>query len=140
MPSPKKANTTKMLVQIEAELHAKADQRRRREKTNWSRVITELLRRWTAGANDAALAAPVRSLRVRTTGPSPEEFRAWSEKKKQDDPAYRRAATERVDPASINWHTSLAAVFREEALMKGKALPAGALEALDEDDDGARDV
>lgn len=120
MPARRKGNHTSMLVQVARELHAAADARRRTERLTWDRVISTLLARWIAGADDSSLGASVRQPRRPAAGHAV-----------KPEPS---ADTLRVDPASIEWHGSLAQLFRAEAKKRGRLLPADALETLDVED------
>ena len=106
-----------MLVQVARELHAAADARRRTARLTWDRVISTLLARWIAGADDSSLGASVRQPRRPAAGHAV-----------KPEPS---ADTLRVDPASIEWHGSLAQLFRAEAKKRGEAVPDEALESLD---------
>ncbi len=119
MPSQKKSDSTRMLVQIPRDVHRAADERRRTERTTWGRIVTELLRRWAAGADDRVVAGPIR--RARPLAPDPAR-------------GDTRANTLWVDPASVVWHRSLADVFRAEAARQGRVIPPGSLSELDDDD------
>jgi len=130
VPSPTKAGTTRMLLQILSDVHAGADARRRKEGMTWDRVITELLRRWGAGGSDEALSAPVR---VRAARPSPER----DTEHRRATLAQPRAEAKRVDPTSIKWHRSLSGLLAAEAQRSGKSVPAGALDGLIDDDQEA---
>ena len=76
MPSKKKAGTVRILSQIPELVHQVADKRRRAEGLTWDALLVTLLTRWAAGADDGALAAPMRATRSRATGPDAEAFRA----------------------------------------------------------------
>ena len=118
MPSKKKAGHTAVLAHVVSGVHRQADDRRRAERLTWAKLITTLLQRYAAGAADAALSAPVR--RPRELAP---------DSAVQGD---RRANSGWVDPASITWHRSLSRLVAADAARKGKAIPAGALDALDD--------
>lgn len=138
MPSPTKPDHTRVLVQVADDVHAAADARRRREGVTWSRVVTELLQRWASGADDAALTKPVRVGRPATPeGVELEQLVAeWMQ-----DPAYRRAATERVDINKLTRYGSLGELLAAGAARAGRAVPPGAVAAVDaEVDDGEVDA
>ncbi len=132
MPSPKKQGHTALLVQVHNDTHGKADARRRREGVTWSAVINMLLRRWADGADDDVLKAPVR--RSTPTNLNAEEAERLAAEW-MNDPAYARAATERVDIATLPRYRSLGELLAAEAARAGRTIPASVVAELEDDDD-----
>jgi hypothetical protein len=136
MPSPKRPNTTRVLVQVPTDVHAAADTRRRRERTTWGRVVAELLRRWAEG-DEVALTRPVKIGRAAT--PDAAETERLHQHWMATNEAYRRACTEKVDSSKLPRYRSLGELLRADAMKAGKVVPPGALAELDKlgrDDDG----
>ena len=131
MPSKIKVGTKRILSQIARPLHDVADKRRRREGITWDQLLTSLLSRWASGADDIALAAPVRPLRP--AGPDAAEVKLQHEKWMREDPEYRRAASEKVDPSTLKFG-SLAECLAADALRRGHVVPAGAFDDVEADD------
>ncbi len=134
MPSPKKLDHTTILAQTPDDIHAQADSRRRREGVTWARLITTLLQRYAAGADDQGISAPVRVRAARPSAEQDHEFRKAAELAAKANPG---ASTSWVDPASITWHRSLSGLLAAEAASTGKSVPAGALDGLIDDDQEA---
>jgi hypothetical protein len=120
MPSVKKTGHTALLVQVADDVHQRADRRRRVEHLTWGRVISELLLRYAAGADDAHLAAPVRLPRQLAPDSAIHGV-----------PGLNAGY---VDPSSITWHRGLPALIRAEAARKGRSIPTDALAGLDDED------
>lgn len=137
MPSPKKPGTTRMLVQVPTDAHAAADARRRRERTTWSRVVTELLRRWSAG-DEAAVTAPVRKPRYVQPPPEPgserTHFIAVCEQWDKEHPDLAKKAAAPVDISKVPRYRSLGELLRADAVKAGREVLPGALAALDEEE------
>ena len=135
MPRKSRAGTTNVLVQIPDDVHAAADERRRREGATWSKVISTLLARWSTGADEAALTAPVKLGRPAT--PEGEEAQRHHEHLMATSEGYRKAATEKVIPTKT--YRSLGELFAARAAREGRRVPAEELAALEadlEDDEG----
>jgi hypothetical protein len=135
MPRKVRPGTTPVLAQIPDDVHAAADARRRREGVTWSKVITTLLSRWSAGADEAALAKPVKFGRPAT--PDAEEVERLHEHLMGTSERYRRAATERVVPTKT--YRSLGELLAARAAREGRAVAAeviAAVAALEDEEDG----
>ncbi len=132
MPSPKKPGHKALLVQVPDDVHTAADRRRRVENVTWPRLIAELLRRWVSG-DQPALDAPVRC--VRPAGPDSDEAARLHEKWKREDPAYARAATERVDITTLPRYRSFGELLAADAAKAGRTIPANVAAELEDDDD-----
>ena len=131
MPSPKKPGHTRLLVAVPDDVHEKANARRRRETTTWSRIVTELLRRWGEG-DDAALSKPVKVGRPST--PEAAEMERLHEQWMRENPAYAKACTEKVDVTKLKRYRSLAELFAADAAREGRVVPAEALAEFDSED------
>lgn len=137
MPSPKRAGHTTVLVQIADEVHGTADARRRSEQLTWSKLISTLLSRWSAGTDGAALTKPVRVGRPAT--PEAAEMQRlvdeWTK-----DPVYATACTEKVDISNLKRYRSLGELLAAGAARAAPVLPPAVVAKLDEDDDEVGDV
>ena len=131
MPSRIKVGTKRILSQIARPLHDVADKRRRREGITWDQLLTSLLSRWASGADDIALAAPVRPLRP--PGPDAAEVKQHHEHWMKTDEAYRRAASEKVDPSTLTFG-SLTECLAADAARRGHVVPAGAFDLVEADE------
>jgi hypothetical protein len=116
MPRKPRPGTTPVLAQVPNDIHAKADVRRRRERATWNVVIATLLSRWGRG-DDGAVAKPVKVGRP-TTPEAAELERFVAEWMK--DPAYRKAATERVDITKLTRYRSLGELLAAGAAKAGR--------------------
>lgn len=137
MPSPKRSNTTRMLVQVPDAVHEKADARRRHEGATWSKLVATLLERWAAGDDAASIPRPVRLPRPAT--PEAAEAQRLHEKWMRENELYRRACTEQIAPDGPTYK-SAAELFAATAPREGRRVPlelvAAASAELHDEDDG----
>ena len=137
MPSPTKPGTTRVLVQIPDDIHARAGTRRRREGVTWSRVISTLLERWAVG-DDASIAKPVKVGRPAT--PEAAEAKRLHQHWMATDDGYRRACTEPVDITKLVRFRSPGELFAAHVPREGRTVTREAVAAVDADrDDGVTD-
>ena len=130
MPRKQRPGTTPVLVQIDDPVHAAADKRRRAEGITWTKVISTLLARWSAEADDTAL---TNAVKARPATPEAAEMDRWHEHQMATNESYRRAATEKVDPTKLKWHRSLGELLAAGAAHEDRPVLAEALTALDMD-------
>jgi hypothetical protein len=142
MPSPKRPNTTRILVQVPTDVHGAADKRRRLERTTWGRVVTELLRRWSAG-DDGALTAPIRKPKYVQPPPEPGSERAHYlatvEAWEREHPDLAAKGREKVDISKLPRYRSLGELLAADAAKAGRRLSPEertALEKVGKDSDG----
>ena len=135
MPRKPRPGTTAVLVQIPDDVHAAADARRRREGVTWSRVVTELLRRWAAGADDAALTASVRKPMSPQAPPEPGSERArfleWSERWERENPEKAALLAQKVDASKLKKYPSLAALLAAGGAREGRTVSPEALAVIE---------
>jgi hypothetical protein len=117
VPSPKKQGHTALLVQVPDGTHGKADARRRRERVTWSALIGMLLQRWADGVDDASIAKPVKVGRPVTPDAAEMDrlVAQW-----MSDPAYAKAATERVEVEKLPRYRSLGELLAAGAAREGR--------------------
>lgn len=131
MPRKHRPGTTPILAHVSDDVHAAADKRRRREGATWTKVFAELLQRWAAG-DEEALAKPVRFGRPKT--PEAEESRRLHERAMETNEAYRRAASEKVDPSKLVRYRSFAQLLAAGAAREGRKVSPEAVAAVESED------
>jgi len=137
MPSPKRPGTKRILAQVPADVHAKADARRRVEKTTWDRVISTLLQRWSDG-DEGAVTAPVRKARLVQAPPEPgtarAEYIAFSERWDRENPELAKKAAAPVDITKLKRYRSFGELLAADAARAGRVIPPEIIAEIDADE------